>query len=133
MTPIEVKNNYYVLIVKPARGCSTKEVYEKSNDYDIQIKDVDSVIEALANGNDELLANSIFNDLQNPATDILPEIKDIIEMLKGQFGLKIVQMTGSGSAVFALSQNKKELENIIKQIYKDYYVELTIVKKGNQK
>jgi 4-diphosphocytidyl-2C-methyl-D-erythritol kinase len=108
--PIEIKNNYYVLVVKPKQGLSTKEVYEKSDQLELDTYDVDKVIEALKNGDDELLEQSIGNALEKPALELLPEIQNIKDELKS-LGCKIVLMSGSGSSVFAMSTDKKLIKN----------------------
>ena len=126
MTPVIIKNNYYALIVKPSAGCGTRPIYEISDQMTLQTGDVDKVIEALENGDDDALADSIFNALQEPAFIKVPEIKTIIESLKKD-GLKIVQMTGSGSAVFALSTDKNKLKQIAKKYEDKYFVEITRV------
>lgn len=128
MEPVEVKNNYWALIVKPSAGCSTRVVYEKCDSMTLKTCDVDKVIEALASGDDEELADSIENSLQTPAICLVPEIENIIELLKSK-GLKIVQMSGSGSAVFALSTDKKLITSIANELEEQdkYFVELTKV------
>ena len=128
LSPIAVKNNYYVLIVKPEAGCSTKEIYAISDTMDLKTCNIDNVIQALENGDDELLANSISNALQEPAIKSVPAIQRIIDELH-ESGLKMVQVTGSGSAVFALSTDKKLLKNILKQLEEKYEVELAKVMK----
>jgi len=128
LSPITVKNNYYVLIVKPEAGCSTKEIYAISDTMDLKTCNIDNVIQALENGDDELLANSISNALQEPAIKSVPAIQRIIDELH-ELGLKMVQVTGSGSAVFALSTDKKLLKNILKQLEEKYEVELAKVMK----
>ena len=128
LEPIEIKNNYYVLIVKPEAGCSTKEVYATADSMDLTICNVDNVIKALKEGDDDLLAASIGNSLQAPAIKLVPQIQTIIDELR-DCGLKIVQMTGSGSAVFTLSTDKKLLKNILKKFDNKYQVELARVLK----
>lgn len=123
---INVKNDYYALIVKPAQGCSTQQVYEVSDTMDLPVGDVEKVKEALETGNDDLLADSIFNALETPAISIVPEIQVIKNKLFAA-GLKIVQMTGSGSAVFALSTDKKLIKNAAKMFEDEYLVEETKV------
>ena len=66
--------------------------------------------------------------LEEPAMRLLPEIRKIKELLLG-FGLKIVQMTGSGSAVFALSTDKQLLKKIENLLEDKYIVELTTILK----
>ena len=126
--PIEIKNNYYVLLVKPEPGCSTKEIYQVADTMDLPVCNVDNVIKALQDGDDELLANSVSNALQEPAISMVPVIQSIIDELK-EAGLKIVQMTGSGSAVFALSTDKKLLKKVFRQLENKYQVELAKVLK----
>lgn len=127
--PINIKNNYYCLIVKPKSGLSTTAIYKKSDEFNLPTYDIEAVIKALEEGNDELLANSIGNALEYPAISELPEIETIKNRLKNE-GLKIVLMSGSGSSVFALSTNKKHIKNVFKKLIKENYkntIELTKV------
>ena len=124
----KIKNNYYVLIVKPEAGCSTREVYLAADSMDLPVCNVDNVIKALQEGDDDLLAASIGNALQAPAITLVPQIQTIIDELH-ECGLKIVQQTGSGSAVFALSTDKKLLKKVLKQFENKYQVELARVLK----
>lgn len=126
LTPITVKNNYYVLLVKPEAGCSTKEIYKLSDEMDLKVCNIENVIKALEEGDDELLAANISNALQEPAIKSVPVIRQIIDELKNE-GLKMVQVTGSGSAVFALSTDKKELKRVFKKLEDKYQVELARV------
>lgn len=125
---INVKNDYYALIVKPSQGCSTQQVYEVSDTMDLPIGDVEKVQRALETGDDDLLAESIFNSLEAPAISIVPEIQVIKNKLFAA-GLKIVQMTGSGSAVFALSTDKKLIRAAAKMLEDQYLVEETKILK----
>ena len=128
LEPIEIKNNYYVLIVKPEAGCSTREVYLAADSMDLPVCNVDNVIKALQEGDDDLLAANMGNALQAPAISLVPQIQTIIDELH-DCGLKIVQQTGSGSAVFALSTDKKLLKRVLKQFENKYQVELARVLK----
>ena len=126
LTPIVVKNNYYALIVKPEAGCSTKEVFALADTMDLKVCNIDDVVKALENGDDELLANSVSNSLQEPAISLVPSIQTIIDELH-ENGLKIAQVTGSGSAVFALSTDKALLKKVLKKLENRYEVELAKV------
>ena len=128
LNPISIKNNYYVLLVKPEAGCSTKEVYGVSDTMDLKVADIDAVVKALEEGDDELLANNISNALQEPAIKLVPAIQTIIDELRSS-GLKMVQVTGSGSAVFALSTDKQLLKRVFKKLEDKYQVELAKVMK----
>ena len=128
LTPITVKNNYYVLIVKPEAGCSTREVYGLSDQMTLKVCNIENVIKALEDGDDNLLAINISNALQEPAIKSVPAIQTIINELKEK-GLKIVQVTGSGSAVFALNTDKNLLKKVMKELEDKYEVELARVMK----
>ena len=128
LDPIKVKNNYYVLVVKPYEGLSTVAVFNKADELELKTGNIEDVIKALETGDDDLLANSIVNSLEEPAVSLIPEIKRIKEILYS-FGLKIVGMTGSGSSVVALSQDKKLLKKVEKELENTYRVELTRVLK----
>ena len=95
---------------------------------DLKVTNIDNVVKALEEGNDELLAENISNALQEPAIKVVPAIKTIIEELQNE-GLKMVQVTGSGSAVFALSTDKQLLKRVFKKLDDKYQVELTKVMK----
>lgn len=128
ITPITVKNNYFVLIVKPEAGCATKDMYQYIDTMNLPICNVDKVVEALADGDDDAIAENISNAFQNAAISVVPEIQDIIDTLHS-YGLKIVQLTGSGSAVFAMSTDKKLLKKAFKGLEDKYQVELARVLK----
>lgn len=129
ITPITIKNNYYVVIVKPEDGCSSKQAYaEFDKDPQYNTCDVEKVIIALEEGDDDLLAESINNGLQSASIRMVPEIQTIIDSLKND-GLKIVMMTGSGSAVFGMSTNYKLIKNIARKYEDKYLVEVTEVLK----
>jgi len=95
---------------------------------DLPICNIDKIVEALAVGDDDAIAANISNALQAAAISVVPEIQTIIDLLKG-YGLKIVQLTGSGSAVFALSTDKKLLKKVFKELENRYQVELARVLK----
>ena len=128
LTPVNVKNNYYVLLVKPETGCSTKEVYSISDTMDLKTANIENVVKALEEGDDDLLADNISNALQEPAIKVVPSIQTIIDEMHGN-GLKMVQVTGSGSAVFALSTDKKLLKRVFKKFEDKYEVEFAKVMK----
>ena len=128
LTPINVKNNYFVLIAKPELGCSTKEVYALSDSMELKTCNLDNVVKALEDGDDDLLLANMYNALQEPAISMVPQIQTIIDELK-ENGLKMVQVTGSGSAVFALSTDKALLIKVLKKLENKYEIELAKVLK----
>lgn len=128
ISPIEIKNNYYVLIVKPQAGCSTKEAFRIADQKPYPQVNIDAVVEALRDGDDDKLAANIGNSLEEVAMTLVPEIKEIKEYLLSK-GLKLVLMSGSGSTVFALSTDKMILKKIVKEVEDKWFVELTRIMK----
>lgn len=123
--PISIKNDYFVLLVKPELGCSTKEVYNLCDkEQNWPHGNVDTVVKALEEGDDDLLASSMFNVLEASSIKMVPEIQTIKDELK-ELGFKIVMMTGSGSAVFALSTDKKLIKLGAKKLENKYNVIVT--------
>ena len=121
LEPITVKNDYLVYIVKPEKGCPTKNVFAIcDNKKNWPHGNVDTVVKALETGDDDLLAKSVFNVLEESSFEIVPEIKDIKQQLK-DIGFKIVLMSGSGSSVFALTTDKKLIKKANKLLEDKYF------------
>jgi 4-diphosphocytidyl-2-C-methyl-D-erythritol kinase len=122
---LNVRKFYHVLIVKPEQGLSTKEVYKESDSCELEHPDLKSLISGLADGNEKKILKGMGNALQKPAIRLLPEVQSVIDDLKSR-GLDTVMMSGSGSAVFALSEDEEKLKKIRNE-YEDspYYVYLT--------
>ncbi len=106
--PISIAKNYYVLIVKPTEGLSTKTVYQHYDDLEKDHVNVAGVISALASGDDVSLAANMGNALERPAISLYPEVDKIKNALKAE-GFNLVLMSGSGSSVFALSENNRKI------------------------
>lgn len=128
LEPISIKNNYYVLLVKPKEGCSTKEVFALSDTMELKQCDIDVVIKALADGDDALLAQAMHNSLETVSSTLVPEIMVIKKRLY-DMGFTMVSMTGSGSALYALSTNLKEIKKAASLLEDDYQVEVTRILK----
>ena len=103
---IECKNDYYVLVLTPRRGLSTRDVYQEASKFSAQEGNSLGLIESLSKGGD--ISELVSNDLLLPANSLCPEISQFIEKLRSM-NLSTVSMTGSGSAVFALSTDKKAI------------------------
>lgn len=106
MTPINVKHDYFCLIVKPSKGLSTKDVYEACDNFPREKIDTKKAIEGLANGDEALIAENKGNDLAAAAISMAPEIQDILDKMKS-IGLQIYGMTGSGSSCYCLTTNQR--------------------------
>jgi len=125
VTPIKLKKQYHVLIVKPKQGLSTKDVFGECDKYELKHGNVQDVIKALESGDDTLLAKAMFNSLEEVSMNLCPEIREVKEMFKKD-GFKCVLMTGSGSCVYALTTNYTlAFSKFLKYEHKGYEVYLT--------
>ena len=109
--PIKVAYPYYVLIVKPQLGLATKTVYAGFDQIKEKIRrpDINRLIKALEKDDQEEMKKSMANVLSVPAIKALPLISTLLEEME-MMNLVLNGMSGTGSACFALSKDKKLLE-----------------------
>lgn len=123
--PIEFAKQFHVVIIKPKIGLSTEKVFVASDKYEMKHGDVNKVIEALKTGDEDLLAEGMFNSLEETSIKLCPEIQEIKDMFKKD-GFKCVLMTGSGSCVYALTTDKHLAHRAYEKYdHKGYEVYLT--------
>lgn len=122
--PLDSKLDYHVIIVKPHKGLSTKEVYEKYDtipEEEREHPDISALIEAIKIGDEQKMFENMKNGLYKPASLLCPVISGILNDFK-KMGFPLYSMTGSGNACFALS---KDLEQIEKA--KNYFTSLNYI------
>ena len=74
---------FYVLLVKPFDGLSTKDVFEVADRCeDVAHGDINLIKDLYLKDDLEGLGNNVFNSLENPAIELLPSISNIIENLR---------------------------------------------------
>ncbi|MBQ8799173.1 MAG: 4-(cytidine 5'-diphospho)-2-C-methyl-D-erythritol kinase [Lachnospiraceae bacterium] len=105
LTSLSAAPDCFCLLVKPAAGASTKQIY---TDYDalaqttkITHPDTATLLEALSFGNYNALAAGLCNVLEPVTMKLVPEIASIKETLSA-LGADGILMSGSGPTVFAL-------------------------------
>ena len=101
-----------VLLVKPEKGVSTREVYELIDGADRhfpRLPDTKKVCEAIENGSLKSLARSMGNIMESVTLRMLPEIDDIKKKME-ELGALGAMMTGSGPTVFGLYSDPELLE-----------------------
>lgn len=128
--PIDANCDFYILLVKPKRGISTKVAF---TNYDINKSshpDVYKMRDALVNNDYENIISNLGNSLEEVSFELLPVIKDIKEKMI-DLGLDGALMSGSGSCVFGISKDKEIIENAYRYfISKKYFSRLTNIKKS---
>lgn len=122
--PLDSKLDYHVIIVKPHKGLSTKDVYEKYDtipEEEREHPDISALIEAIKIGDEQKMFENMKNGLYKPASLLCPVISGILNDFK-KMEFPLYSMTGSGNACFALS---KDLEQIEKA--KNYFTSLNYI------
>lgn len=120
ISPIEVLKDYYVLLIKPKRGVSTKEAYELLNMETCDHPDIDRLMDALRNGDD--LKGLLGNSLEQPAMLLNSDI-GIIKNRLTEAGGENVLMSGSGSTVFCIGEDETKMKKLYEMFANSpYYV-----------
>jgi len=127
-----ITNNceFGVLLVKPSAGVATGEAYLALDQNPYQHYPPAPMIAALAAGDYEAMVHNLGNSLCDASKRLLPLIGKIERQLK-EFGFDGVLMSGSGSCVFATTQDSELLERAAEHFRKQYYfVFKTKVRRG---
>lgn len=102
LTPLPCGGLYWLVVIQPCPGLSTKEVFSRFSLEACEGKpDTQGAAEALAQGDWRRLCSCLGNVLQAVSAELRPEISEAITALRAQ-GAAGAWMTGSGSAVFGL-------------------------------
>ncbi|MEK6734725.1 MAG: 4-(cytidine 5'-diphospho)-2-C-methyl-D-erythritol kinase [Pseudomonadota bacterium] len=127
ISPLNQKPNLHLVLVNPKKILLTQDVFNLNKKIDIPyiekkpigFKNTETFIDFLLDKD---------NVLTESAIDILPEIKDILELLLLQKDCLIARMSGSGPTCFGIFKNKNlavEAESIIKKTHPNYWVKYT--------
>jgi 4-diphosphocytidyl-2-C-methyl-D-erythritol kinase len=109
------KLNYYVLIVKPNFGCSTKLIYSAVKNFSRSQYNIPKKI--LFNEKNILKSR---NDLEDIAFYKYPQLKKIKFFLSNLPNIIFVRMTGSGSSIVGYFRSKKALNAAARLFNKEY-------------
>lgn len=116
LTPLSGPKLYFA-VAKPAAGVSTKKLFSLLK-LPRRMPDTFGCMRALSQGDIEALASLLFNALEEPAAELVPEIarakRDLMEA-----GALAASMTGSGSAVFGVFPTRETAEAALPKL-KEY-------------
>jgi len=112
----------YMVLVNPLKHVSTPEIFQMGFDsYNEPVNhrsfdNIDQLVEFLA---------ECSNDLESNAVKLVPEISDIIDIIKRQEGCRLSRMSGSGATCFGIFDNKanaKKASNYIRDKHPNWWV-----------
>lgn len=114
------KHTYWLVCYAPRKGASTAEIFSKLRSYSPEA-DNTALLNALLDGDYTGIAANMHNDLESVTSSLIPDIGAYRQALE-QTSPVAVQMTGSGSTVFALYKTRQEAETASKALPNRSYV-----------
>lgn len=119
---INTNFKYYMLVIKPNFFCNTKTMFEKFDNMPnlIQRENTDFVQKALETNNIYLLSHKLYNVFEWVVSE-REAIKNIKKQLlkNGAIG---AAMTGAGSCVYGIFDNKKLIKRAYKNLKEKYNI-----------
>ena len=112
------KIGLFTILIKPNKGCSTKQIYKRVKKFSKNRIKISSKIFKI-----KTLKYSQ-NDLEKPAFKLYPTLRRLKLFLSNVKSVKFVRMTGSGSVIVAYFSNKKtaiNALNLTKKNFKNYW------------
>lgn len=115
------------ILIHPNKHCSTEKVFK--NNQKISSKEIATPHNFKSENEILSFLESTKNDLTISAQNLIPDIKDIINILK-ENGAHTPRMSGSGSACFGLFENEytaQNASNIIQASHPEWWVQTTTI------
>lgn len=121
LSPLPIDKQYWLLVIQPCRGLSTKDVFSSLHLMPgIQkAPSTMAVYQALISRNFSTLQHACQNDLQDTSVRQRPQIALCIDDLKNT-GAKLAMMSGSGSAVFGIYASYPQAQAAWRRLSKKY-------------
>lgn len=114
ITRVDRMPRMHFVIVSPAEGLSTAEVFRQTGEPQAgDLRSIEPIIRLISTNRLNLLGNLLFNRLQAAAVGLLPSIKRISDRLS-RLDVLGHRMSGSGSSYFAVCRNRTHALRIAK-------------------
>jgi len=123
LNPVDFKINAFILTVFPGVSVSTKWAYQQIKPFNDHPKSYKDLLTEKPELND--YQNLFINDFDIPVTNQFNQIQNAKNMLV-EFGSVYTSLSGSGSAVFGLFENKEKAENARRILGNYFAVNLTL-------
>lgn len=124
----DLETDFYLFLVKPYRGVSTRMAFEQLDFDKCSHPDAEEMKNALINQDYESILSHLGNSLEESAYRLVPQIAKIKKELL-EYGFDGALMSGSGSTVFALTKDIDLVEKASVDFKKKgYFVRKTKIK-----
>lgn len=136
VTPLFDENvqcpQFFMVLVNPRIHCQTKEVFKKLTSCVTNTsKILYNMRTSLLKGDLSLLAHNLWNDLELPAMQLHPEVRDLKKRMQNMPSILGSLMSGSGSSVFGIVSSRdsaNEVANQLRELGYDAWSVNTIVR-----
>lgn len=118
--------NPNIVLIKPKRGASTKRIFGKMGKIEKLPMNYSKMMQDALLQNDEMMMRSaLFNSLEAPAFQLVPEIEELKLDLHKR-GISDVVMSGSGSTIVCVLKDRRQAKEIV-NVYKrrGYFATMT--------
>lgn len=116
VAPIDSAPRLDFVIVKPPEGISTAEAFRACRmPRTEERRSPERLVRGLQNGNHNEIAAGMFNRLEATARQLCPTIARLSELFE-ELDCPAHQMTGSGTAYFALCHNEKQAQQLASRL-----------------
>ena len=113
--PIELPSLHFV-VVKPSEGLSTAAVYgECMKNHDGNVRQLESVLEPLQNGDLDEFGRRLFNRLEIPAAVLWSGFEETRRLFE-RVDCLAVRMSGSGTAFFGLCRDAGHAQSVMEKL-----------------
>ena len=113
--PIELPSLHFV-VLKPSEGLATAAVYaECMKHHDGNLRQLESVLEPLKNGNLDEFGRRLFNRLEVPAAALWSGFEATKQLFE-QVNCLAVRMSGSGTTFFGLCRDAGHAEDVAEHL-----------------
>ena len=118
LTPLPEMPECYIVVVKPGIKISTKEAYEKSDSMGYeQCRSVEPMADAICRGDIKAVGKALYNKFEE-VVEVL-EIDTIKSYMK-KYGAEGALMTGSGSAIFGIFEEKSDADDCVNELERHF-------------
>lgn len=118
--PINKKLKGKLFIVKPKKGCNTKDVFSNLSYANLNHPNINKVIDSLIQDDLNSFKKHVGNSLLESAIKLNEDVLDVLNRLT-TCGFEVCMMSGSGSTCYAYSKSKSAYKLALSLFKKENY------------
>lgn len=103
-----------LVLVRPPLPVSTAQAYATFDREPVPTESPEAVLRALEERDVRALGNATFNNLGNASISVVPLVGEVLGWVRCQTGVVGAQVSGSGSAVFAICESAADGRAVVK-------------------